>query len=262
MRRYLKLFSIQLKASALLAMQYRADFLLESLVSAFWSATAVVPLWIVFQTRSEIAGWSYPEALIVFGWFMVLEGVLEGAINPSLITVVDHIRKGTLDFVLLKPADAQFLVSTSRFVLWRVLNVLMGVTIFIVALIMLKRVPSALDIAEALVLWAAAMALYYSLWILIVSLAFYVVRVDNLSFLITSIVDAARWPIDVFRGVVRWIFTFVLPLALVTTYPARALLGSLTVGQLCFSLVFCLVFSLIARMIWLRSIARYTSASS
>jgi ABC-2 type transport system permease protein len=29
--------------------------------------------------------------------------------------VMDHIRKGTLDFVLLKPADAQFLVSTARF---------------------------------------------------------------------------------------------------------------------------------------------------
>ena len=42
---------------------------------------------------------------------------------PSLGNVVEHIRKGTLDFVLLKPADAQFLVSTSRFEFFRFVNV-------------------------------------------------------------------------------------------------------------------------------------------
>ena len=52
-----------------------------------------------------------------------MQGILEGAINPSLTSVVEHIRKGTLDFVLLKPADAQFLVSTARFHPWRAINV-------------------------------------------------------------------------------------------------------------------------------------------
>ena len=49
---------------------------------------------------------------MVTGWFILLQGVLDGAINPGLQAVIEHIRKGTLDFVLLKPADAQFLVST------------------------------------------------------------------------------------------------------------------------------------------------------
>ena len=49
--------------------------------------------------------------------------ILEGAVSPSLTAVVEHIRKGTLDFVLLKPADAQFLVSTAKFEPWRVVDV-------------------------------------------------------------------------------------------------------------------------------------------
>ncbi len=60
---------------------------------------------------------------MVTGWFTFLEGVLEGAINPSLAEVVEHIRKGTFDFVLLKPADAQFLVSTAPVQPWRATNV-------------------------------------------------------------------------------------------------------------------------------------------
>ncbi len=53
------------------------------------------------------------------------------------------------------------------------------------------------------------------------SAAFYVVKVDNLTYLFESIFDAARWPASVFRGVLRVVFTFVIPLALMTTYPAR-----------------------------------------
>ena len=55
-----------------------------------------------------------PESLVVVGFFTLLHAVLEGAVSPSLTAVVEHIRHGTLDFVLLKPADAQFLVSTAK----------------------------------------------------------------------------------------------------------------------------------------------------
>ena len=67
----------------------------------------------------------------------------------------------------------------------------------------------------------------YSLWILVISAAFYLVKIDNLSYLFASIYDAARWPVDVFRGFLRLLFTFVIPLALLTSYPALALLGKL-----------------------------------
>ena len=112
-------------------MQYRADFLLDAFIEVFWMATAIVPLARrVPRAPDVIAGWTFGEALMVMGWFTFLQGVLEGAINPSLVTVVDHIRKGTLDFVLLKPADAQFLVSTARFLPWRSVNVVTALGIF------------------------------------------------------------------------------------------------------------------------------------
>src|SRR5580658_9032020 len=121
--RYGRLLVVQLRASALLAMQYRADFLLEGAVEVFWIATAVVPLLVVFGARPSVAGWRFGEALMVMGWFTFLEGVLEGTINPSLASVVDHIRKGTFDFMRPKPAVALFLVSSASSQPCRVLNV-------------------------------------------------------------------------------------------------------------------------------------------
>jgi ABC-2 type transport system permease protein len=262
--RYLRLLKIQLRASALVAAQYRWDFVIDAAVSLLWTATAIVPLFVVYggAKTAGIPGWNLSEALVVIGWFILLQGVLEGAINPGLTAVVDHIRKGTLDFVLLKPADAQFLVSTSKFSLWRVTSVITGLVVFGIAFGRLGRWPSGSGVIQAGLLLTLAVATLYSLWILIVSLAFYVVKVDNLTYLFSSIFDAARWPSTVFRGALHVVFTFVIPLALMTTYPAEALLGRFEWATLLGSLGGTLLLMAVSRMVWLMSIGRYTSASS
>ena len=262
MPRYARLLAAQVRASTLTLLQYRFDFVTDGLLEVLWSVTALVPLFVVFGSRTEVAGWTFGEALLVTGWFTMLQAILEGAINPSLTTVVEHIRKGTLDFVLLKPADAQFLVSTAKFQPWRATNVLTATGIFLYAFRLLGRPPSAAGMVAAGFLLLTSTLLLYSLWILTVSAAFYVVRVDNLTFLFSSIFDAARWPSSVFRGALAFVFTFVIPLALMTTYPALAMLGKLRAPTLLWALVGSGVFALVARLVWLSSIGRYTSASS
>jgi ABC-2 type transport system permease protein len=260
--RYWRLFRVQVRSSVLLGLQYRADFALDGLVSLFWTLTALVPLFTVFHLRESVAGWTFEEALLVTGWFTLLEAILEGAINPSLTAVVEHIRKGTLDFVLLKPADAQFLVSTARFEPWRSTNLITALVLWTYAFVRMGQPPSLPGSLAALVLLVVATSLLYSLWILTVSAAFYVVKIDNLTNLFNSIFDAARWPVEVFRGVIRWVFTFVIPLALMTTFPAQAMLGRLSLAALAWSVVGGGAFGWLARRVWLSSIARYTSASS
>lgn len=262
MFRYARLLGLQLRTSGLLAAQYRWDFLVDGVISLFWAATAIAPLFVVYgdSTRPGIPGWTFGEALVVTGWFILLQGILDGAINPGLQAVVDHIRKGTMDFVLLKPADAQFLVSTARFQLWRVFSILNAFVIFGVAFHRIGRLPSPGGVLASLVLLAGATLLLYSLWILIVSAAFFVVKVDNLTYLFSSIFDAARWPATVFRGVLHFVFTFVIPLAVMTTFPAEALLGRLELSTLAYSVLGAAAFAAAARFVWLKSIGHYTSA--
>ena len=262
MARYLRLLLVQLRASTALALQYRLEFLGQGALALLWTGWALVPLLVAFGGREGVAGWTFEEALVVMGCFAVMKGVLEGAVNPSLAAVVEQIRKGTLDFVLLKPADAQFLVSTARFMPWRIIDVLSGLVIFAVAFSRMGRVPSAGAVAAGVALLGCAAAVLYSLWILVVSAAFHVVKIDNLSFLFSSIFDAARWPIGVFQGVLRAVFTFVVPLALMTSYPAMALLGKLDATLAAQALLGAAAFAALSRLVWLRSIGTYTSASS
>jgi len=260
--RYLRLLAVQFRASLQTSMQYRVEFLVQGAMAFFWMAWAVVPLLVVYGKRDSVAGWNFDQALVVLGWFLAMKGVLEGAVNPSLASVVEHIRKGTLDLVLLKPADAQFLVSTAKFAPWHVVDVAAGVGVVAWAFSRMGRWPSPAEVAAAGLLTLSAVAVLYSLWILVVSAAFFVVKVDNLSFLFLSIFDAARWPVSVFTGFWRVVFTVVVPLALMTTFPAEALLGRIRSGAVALAVAGSLAFIASARVVWLRAIARYTSASS
>lgn len=262
MRRHLALLAASVRLSLLLTLQYRFELVLDTFFQLFWTGTALLPLWLVFEERPMIAGYTYPEALCVTGFFTVLQGVLEGVIQPSLASVVEHVRNGTLDFVLLKPADAQFLVSTHRFAPLRAVNVAAGLAIFAHAFSRMGRTPAPIDVLLALGLLGCAVLVLYSLWILTVSAAFYVGRIDNLRYLFSAIFDAARWPASVYRGVLAFVLTFVIPLALMTSVPADALLGRMSAAAGLSTLAATMFFVALSRMVWVRSVARYTSASS
>ena len=260
--RAIRLVGVQLRASLQLAMQYRTDFLVGGAMALFENGWSLAPVLVVYQRRTSVAGWTFPEALLVIAWFTLLKGLLEGAITPSLVAAVEHIRKGTLDFILVKPADAQLLISTARLEPWHVLDALTAVVMGAWAVRALHLHPSAEQLAVAAALTLASAALLYALSILVVSAAFWVVRLDNLTYLFGSVFDAARWPATVFRGAFRFVFTFVIPLALMTTYPALALLGRLEHGTALFALGGAAAFVFGSRQVWKRAIRHYRSASS
>ncbi|WP_104987715.1 ABC-2 family transporter protein [Sorangium cellulosum] len=260
--RYLRLLATQLRVSIALGMQYRWDFVLGAVMTVVWTLVGLVPLHIALASRPPVGGWTYERALVVVGWFTLLKGVLEGAVNPSLISVVDQIRRGTLDFTLLKPADAQFLVSTARFEIRKVVDGAAAVAIFVYAFTEMGRAPAPGDVALSLALLGTATLVLYSICILVISAAFWVVRLDNLAYLFNALFDFARWPVTLFKGFWRITFTVVIPLALMTTYPAEAMLGTLEGRTAVGAVLGALLFGAVARAVWKRAIGRYTSASS
>ncbi|HTJ44348.1 MAG TPA: ABC-2 family transporter protein [Kofleriaceae bacterium] len=262
MIRYLRLFGVQVRASLQTVMQYRADFFVQGAMSLYWLGWNLLPLFILYEDRTAVAGWDFPSALVVIAWFVILRGILEGAINPSLVDVVDKIRTGSFDYLLLKPADSQFLVSTARFDPWRIVDVLGGVALLVYAFVQLGRWPTVADVAAGSLLLASGVIVMYALWIGIVAASFWVIRLDNLTYLLDAVFDTARWPAQIFKGAWRIIFTFILPLALMTTYPAMAILGRIELTTAIACVAASLGLAIGARLLWIGAVRNYTSASS
>ena len=262
MIRYLRLAIVQGRISAAAAMAYRADFLLEGVMAIAWMGLTLLPLIVLYNGRDSVAGWDRPSALIVIAYFMGLRGILEGIVSPSLVDLVEKIRSGAFDYVLLKPVDAQAIVSASRFEPWKIFDLVGGIALACYAFYLRGEGPEPEHVALGIVLFGCGVLAMYSLWILCAAASFWVVRLDNLTYLLGSIFDTARWPVHVFRGVWNFVFTFIIPVALMTTYPAMALLGRLDAETALAVIGGCLGLLVVSRLVWRSAIRNYTSASS
>jgi ABC-2 type transport system permease protein len=135
MMRALGLVALQLRISAASGMAYRANFVLEGAMSLLWIGLTLVPLLVLFEQRESVNGWDASSALVVIGYFTALRALLEGVISPSLTDLVERIRTGAFDYVLLKPVDAQVVMSASRLQPWKLLDLLGALAIVIWAFV-------------------------------------------------------------------------------------------------------------------------------
>jgi ABC-2 type transport system permease protein len=262
MLRYLRLLRVFYKASLLTELEYRANFVVHGLFSIGWTFWLWFGIAVFYQHRPLLAGWSYYEAILVVGMFQVFSGLIEALLRPNIHAIIEHIRKGTLDFVLLKPVDSQFFVSTRQIVFWKLLDMVVGFAVVAYALMRLGIVPGPATIAMFLLMVALGVIMLYSVWIAMITSAFWFVRVDNISELIYSFFEAGRFPISVFKGVVRFVLTFVVPIAFMTTFPAAVLLDKLDWRYVWFGGPLAVGLFSLSVWFWRFALRFYTSASS
>lgn len=249
------------RTSLLTAMQYRSDFVLDSVTGILRTLAALATTLLVFGQVESVAGWELPDMILVVGLYFLMHALLAGLVEPNLGEIVEAIRTGTLDFVLLKPADAQLLASIRRVQpapLWD----LVGAVILIAWSMKSIPTPSALDVLVAVVLGVSGMAAMYGLWLLAICTSFFFVRVDNLRYLLWSVADAGRWPLPIFARWVQIVLVVVVPVGVITTFPAMALRGTWSAATVALGVGIGLLFVLVSRLAWKASLRSYTSASS
>lgn len=250
-----------MRASLAVGLQYRSDFLFDAFTGALRTAATVAPVLIVQAHTGSVGGFSVHEAGVVMALFLLMSGVIGGLVEPNLGEVVEAVRSGSLDLTLMKPADAQLLVSLRTVAPASLWDVVAAVVVGVWAWQGLAP-PTPAHAALAALLAVCGMLSLYGLWLGAISLSFIFVRVDNLRYLIGSVTDAGRFPLGVFRGAVRWVLTWVVPVGLMTSFPALALRGEAGPGLVAGALATTAIFLVGSRLVWRASLARYTSASS
>lgn len=261
MRRYLRVLSTFWRTSLLAELEYRLNFVLALLSSLGHAAGNTFGLSLFYTGGGSLGGWPFHEALLVMGVFTTLSGLNRVFLSPNLARIIEHTRTGTLDFVLLKPIDSQFWLSTRRISPWGMPDVLFGSTMIGYAAMQLQLPASRLLLALVPLLWSCV--LQYSLWFTLASIAIWYVKVHNVTEVLNALLAAGRYPRDALPpGAYRFVFTFIVPAALLTTVPARVALGQITTGWLLLAAGFALAAFLFSRSFWRFALRYYTSASS
>jgi ABC-2 type transport system permease protein len=262
MRRYFSLFNLFVRNSLQVALEYRADFFVSLLQSAFWLLWGIVGTLIFFRFTGTLGGWTLPQVLVVVGMFRIFEGIIDGIMRPNITRIVEYIQKGTLDFILLKPVDSQFMASLRQINLMTVPDFLVGAVLILYGVLAQGRVPTLFDLGAFAFLLICGTLIAYGLWMLLVTTAFWLVRVENIAELLTAIYDTGRFPVTAFSRAIRITLTFVVPIAFLTTFPSAAILGILEPIYLFLAPLIAAILIISSRVFWRFALRSYTSASS
>lgn len=103
----------------------------------------------------------------------------------------------------------------------------------------------------------------YCIQFICATFSFWLQRVGSVQYVIMALDRLTRLPYEVLpKGVVFVIFTFVLPIALVSNIPARALLGMLDIQGVMLAVLSALWLRIVLEIFWRKGLQRYESASS
>ena len=260
--RQLKLLRLFLKNSILLDLEYRSDFLVALLLTAMDMAWSIGGTLIFYSHRDTIGGWTFHEALIVIGLFFCTLAFVDAVLQPNVQDLGEHIRKGTMDFVLIKPVGSQLHATLRRYRIHRLSNLIAGVAIIIYALVQLHWAPQLLDIVLFVVIYFAAIVMLYSIMIGLATIAFWAVQVDNIQELFFAFFDAAKYPHTAFPEPLRGVITFLVPVAFMASVPAAALLNRITPELALYGCGLAAVLLFLCTRFWRVAVRNYSSASS
>lgn len=246
---------------------FRANFLVKIVVEVLWLSILLLFYQTLFDKTPLIATWNRAEYLFFVGCHYALGGVVETFFMTNCTSFPDHIRSGDLDFMLLKPIDEQFLVST-RWVDWSTApNILLGVGVMGFALHDLAWQFDPLRVLAFAVLFVCGVAMAYSFLLLLTSTSVWFVRNQSLMELWWLFTTLMRYPREIYQG--RWgfpfglFFTFVIPVILVVNVPARIMVKPLEEWWLLGAMVVAAVALLwVSRRYFRYALRSYRSASS
>ena len=258
----IKLALTYLRIGVLNEMQYRINFFIQLLQSFISVATGLIGLSLVFGQVSNLAGWSRPELLAVMGVHLLMGGVIRSVIQPNMERLMDDVRNGTLDFALTKPADAQTLVSVREFRFWQLVDVVVGAVVIGFAFAQLNGSLDAFQLLGFLAALLMGAVMLYCVWLMVTSVSFWVIRVQEISNLFEGLYAAGRWPVGIYPNWLRTGLTFLVPVAFAVTVPAEALTNRLSGTSLLFAFGMTLFFVLLSRGLWHLGLRNYSGASS
>lgn len=216
---------------------------------------------VIFLLRGtqNLAGYSLNQTLFFFLTFNLIDTLAQFffrevyRFRPLIVT-------GNLDLILVKPINALFRVLMGG------ADIIDLVTIppLIWGLIYLgvKLNPTPLSICLYVVLLVNGLVLATAFYILVLGLGIISMEVDHTIMIYRDLSSLGRLPVDIYREPVRGLLTYLIPIGIMMTVPAKTLMGLTPYWLIGLSLVIGTAAFYGAIKFWQWSLTKYASASS
>ncbi|WP_189012344.1 ABC transporter permease [Deinococcus malanensis] len=244
-------------------LSYRADFFVQVGSDLLLQAVDIAFLAVVFTRVKSLAGWSFAEALFIYGFFLIPFALFNASFAALSDVGARYVVGGELDRVLTRPLNALVQVQLELLRPQALNGVVLGVIVMAIASSGLGLTWTAADVTLVLAGILGAWLVYGGLWIAVASLTFWTQeRGSGLFPVFYNTINFSRYPLSVYPAAVRFMLTFVLPYGFIAFYPAAGVLREEFTRVGWFTLPVGLVVMAVGVAVWQRGLARYEGAGS
>ena len=263
LKRYLGIYAALWRNSVTREMTFKANFLLWIIVELLWFGLQLCFIGVVYLHTNRIGTWTEWQVVMLIGASHFIQQIFQAFFLINCTNLSELIRTGKLDFLLLLPVNTRFVISLRQVDLGAFVNAASALGVMVFAAHQMHLVPAPLQVLGFLTLCVAGIVIHYSLMFLLASISFWTVRAQGIVWGYYNLFQIARMPDEAFHGLFKAIFTFAIPMLLVSNVPVRVLVNKLSSP---FPLLLLLGMSLacfaVSEWGWRASVRRYTSASS
>jgi ABC-2 type transport system permease protein len=262
--RYGRLYAALWKNSVAREMSFKGNFVLWILVELLWFGLQLSFISVVFSQTDTIGSWTKWQMVVLVGASNFIQQIYQAFFLTNCTGLSELVRTGKMDFLLALPVNTRFIVSLRQVDLGAFVNAVFGLTVMIFALHKAQVVPSLGQILGFGALCVAGIFIHYSLMFMLAAISFWTVRAQGIVWGYYNLFNIARLPDEAFqRGAFKAIFTFALPVLLVSNVPTRVIANKLASPSSWLLLLgLGVIWAFISEWFWRLSIRRYTSASS
>jgi ABC-2 type transport system permease protein len=263
LRHYLGIYAMLWRNSIVREMGFKVNFILWIIVELLWFALQLTFVSVIYLHTDRIADWSKWEVVLLFGASHFVQQLFTAIFLSNCVDLSELVRTGKLDFLLLLPVNTRFLVSLRKVDWGAFVNAASAVAVMVYAAKQLQLVPTGAQVAGFLFLCLAGLMIHYSLMFLMATVTFWVVRAQGIVWGYYNLFNIARLPDSAFRGAFRAVFTFALPMLLVSNVPVKLLIARLgSPWEMLLLVALSAGLFALSELAWRFSLRRYTSASS
>lgn len=261
--RYASIYAALWKTSVTREMSFKGNFILWIIVELLWFGLQLSFVSVVFSQTSSIGSWTAWEVVLLTGASNFIQQIYQAFFLVNCTNLSELVRTGKMDFLLLLPVNTRFVVSTRQVDISSFANAAFAVCVMGFAAHKLHLHPSLMEIFGFAALCVVGLMIHYSLMFMLASVSFWTVRAQGIVWGYYNLFNIARMPDEAFRGAFKAVFTFALPVLLVSNVPVRVLADKLTSWHSwAWLLGLAFVWTAISQWFWQVSLRRYTSAST
>ena len=261
--RYLAIYAALWKNSVTREMSFKGNFLLWIIVELVWFGLQLCFVSVLFSQTDTVGTWTIWQVVLLTGTSNFIQQIYQAFFLVNCTNLSELVRTGKMDFLLLLPVNTRFIVSLRQVDISSFANAAFAACVMFYAAQKLDLHPTPGQLLGFAALCLLGLMVHYSLMFLLASVSFWTVRAQGIVWGYYNLFNIARMPDEAFRGVFKAVFTFALPVLLVSNVPVRVLIDTLaSPGPWLVLLGLGMVWALISEWFWRFSIRRYTSASS